>query len=240
MVQRGNVMLTSYFIIHQVGTTFDGTIVINGAVDLPFLNPRVEGNEAVFTTTWNRDYRLRADKDKLHVTLAYSHGGKDEGFAVRVPEAETKPPKFIPLPSLSPVPVNGLAQTPPMGWNSWNHFGSNVDDSIVRAAADKLVSSGLSSLGYVYINIDDCWEGTRDPNGNIVPNGKFPDMKALADYVHERGLKLGWEVTGMKSRMQKPTHPGASITLNMTGAVLPEFIPISSCKPLFRKWELPW
>ena len=191
MVQRGNVMLTSYFIIHQVGTTFDGTIVINGAVDLPFLNPRVEGNEAVFTTNWNRDYRLRADKDKLHVTLAYSHGGKDEGFAVRVPEAETKPPKFIPLPSLSPVPVNGLAQTPPMGWNSWNHFGSNVDDSIVRAAADKLVSSGLSSLGYVYINIDDCWEGTRDPNGNIVPNGKFPDMKALADYVHERGLKLG-------------------------------------------------
>jgi len=191
MVKRGNVMLTSYFIIHQDGTTFDGTIVINGAVDLPFLNPRVEGNEAVFTTTWNSDYRLRADGDKLHVTLAYSNGGKDEGFAVRVPEAETKPPKFIPLPSLIPVPENGLAQTPPMGWNSWNHFGSNVDDSIVRAAADKLVSSGLSSLGYIYINIDDCWEGTRDPNGNIVPNGKFPNMKALADYVHKRGLKLG-------------------------------------------------
>jgi alpha-galactosidase len=78
-----------------------------------------------------------------------------------------------------------------MGWNSWNHFSSRVNDSIVRASADRLVSSGLAAAGYQYINIDDCWEGSRDANGNIVPNGKFPDMKALADYVHSKGLKLG-------------------------------------------------
>ena len=78
-----------------------------------------------------------------------------------------------------------------MGWNSWNHFGNNVDDSIVRTTAAKLVNSGLAAAGYIYINIDDTWEGSRDSTGNIIPNEKFPDMKALADYVHSRGLKLG-------------------------------------------------
>jgi alpha-galactosidase len=78
-----------------------------------------------------------------------------------------------------------------MGWNSWNHFGNRVDDAIVRHAADALVSSGLAKLGYVYINIDDCWQGGRDVQGNIVTNKKFPDMKGLADYVHGKGLKLG-------------------------------------------------
>lgn len=84
-----------------------------------------------------------------------------------------------------------LVATPPMGWNSWNHFGDKVDDKVIRAAADALVSSGLRDAGYVYVNIDDTWEGSRDANGNIHPNSKFPDMKALADYVHSRGLKLG-------------------------------------------------
>jgi alpha-galactosidase len=83
------------------------------------------------------------------------------------------------------------ASTPPMGWNSWNHFGRNVSDADVRAAADALVSSGMKDAGYVYVNIDDGWQGTRDSNGNIRGNDKFPDIKALADYVHSRGLKLG-------------------------------------------------
>lgn len=83
------------------------------------------------------------------------------------------------------------AATPPMGWNSWNHFGRDVSDADVRAAADALVSSGMKDAGYVYVNIDDGWQGTRDVNGNIRANSKFPDMKALADYVHARGLKLG-------------------------------------------------
>jgi len=85
-----------------------------------------------------------------------------------------------------------LAPTPPMGWNSWNHFGCKVNDTIVRAEADTMVSSGMKAAGYEYVNIDDCWEGVRDSKGFIHPNdARFPDMKALADYVHSKGLKLG-------------------------------------------------
>jgi alpha-galactosidase len=78
-----------------------------------------------------------------------------------------------------------------MGWSSWNHFGGSVDDKIVRETADAMVNSGMAAAGYVYVNIDDTWEGGRDAQGNIFSNQKFPDMKALADYVHGRGLKLG-------------------------------------------------
>jgi len=84
-----------------------------------------------------------------------------------------------------------LAATPPMGWNSWNHFAGRVDDADIRAAADAMVSSGMRDAGYLYVNIDDTWEGQRDANGVIHANEKFPDMKALADYVHSKGLKLG-------------------------------------------------
>ena len=84
-----------------------------------------------------------------------------------------------------------VAATPPMGWNSWNHFAEKVNDAVVRAAADALVSSGMRDAGYVYVNIDDTWEGKRDEKGFIHSNEKFPDMKALADYVHSRGLKIG-------------------------------------------------
>jgi alpha-galactosidase len=84
-----------------------------------------------------------------------------------------------------------LAATPPMGWNSWNHFADKVTDTDVRAAADALVATGMKDAGYVYVNIDEGWEGSRDSEGNIRPNSKFPDMKALSDYVHAKGLKLG-------------------------------------------------
>jgi alpha-galactosidase len=83
------------------------------------------------------------------------------------------------------------AETPPMGWNSWNHFGVNIDDATIRKQADAMVSSGMRDAGYTYINIDDGWEGTRDAYGLIRSNSKFPNMKALADYVHKKGLKLG-------------------------------------------------
>jgi alpha-galactosidase len=83
------------------------------------------------------------------------------------------------------------APTPPMGWNSWNHFARKVDDATIRAQADAMVSTGMRDAGYVYINIDDTWQGERDAQGVIYPNGKFPDMKALADYVHSKGLKIG-------------------------------------------------
>lgn len=86
---------------------------------------------------------------------------------------------------------NKLARTPPMGWNSWNVWGLSIDDAKVRAAADAMVTSGLADCGYQYINIDDGWEAGRDADGRIQCNEKFPDMKALADYVHSKGLKLG-------------------------------------------------
>ncbi len=88
-------------------------------------------------------------------------------------------------------PARPVAQTPPMGWNSWNHFAEKVTDADVRAAADALVSSGMRDAGYVYVNIDDTWEGKRDAGGVIQTNEKFPDMRALADYVHSKGLRLG-------------------------------------------------
>src|SRR5215831_18449637 len=84
-----------------------------------------------------------------------------------------------------------VAATPPMGWNSWNHFRDKVDDATIRAQADAMVSSGMRDAGYIFINIDDTWESERDAEGNIRTNSKFPDMKALADYVHSKGLKLG-------------------------------------------------
>ncbi len=84
-----------------------------------------------------------------------------------------------------------IALTPPLGWNSWNCFGCDVTGANVRAAADAMVASGLINHGWTYINIDDCWEDGRDAGGYILSNEKFPDMKALADYVHGKGLKIG-------------------------------------------------
>jgi alpha-galactosidase len=90
--------------------------------------------------------------------------------------------------SMAQVP---LAATPPMGWNSWNHFAGKIDDATVRTQADAMVSSGMRDAGYVYVNIDDTWEGERDAQGVLHTNNRFPDMKALSDYVHGKGLKLG-------------------------------------------------
>ena len=79
-----------------------------------------------------------------------------------------------------------------MGWNSYNYYKLNVTDAQVRATADAFVSSGLRDAGFTYIVIDDMWASGRDGSGNLIPNkGKFPDMKALAEYVHGKGLKFG-------------------------------------------------
>jgi len=88
---------------------------------------------------------------------------------------------------------NGLAKTPPMGWNSWNKFACNVSEDLIKKMADALVSTGMRDAGYQYVVIDDCWQVDRDSQGNIVPDSKrFPSgMKALADYIHAKGLKFG-------------------------------------------------
>ena len=86
-----------------------------------------------------------------------------------------------------------LAQTPPMGWNSWNKFQCDVNEQIVREIASAMATNGMKDAGYQYINIDDCWQGERDAQGFIQADAKkFPSgIRALADYVHSKGLKLG-------------------------------------------------
>ncbi|OEL20925.1 Alpha-galactosidase [Dichanthelium oligosanthes] len=89
---------------------------------------------------------------------------------------------------------NGLGRTPQMGWNSWNHFGCGINEDLIKQTADALVNTGLAKLGFEYVNIDDCWaESDRDYQGNFVAHRQtFPSgIKALADYVHAKGLKLG-------------------------------------------------
>jgi alpha-galactosidase len=88
---------------------------------------------------------------------------------------------------------NGLALTPPMGWNSWNKFACDNNEQTVRDTADAMASSGMRDAGYQYVVIDDCWQTARDANGFIIADAKkFPSgIKALADYVHSRGLKFG-------------------------------------------------
>jgi alpha-galactosidase len=105
----------------------------------------------------------------------------------------------------------GLAKTPQMGWNSWNKFGCNVSEQLIRETADAMVSSGMRDAGYRYINIDDCWHGERDDRGFIQANKeRFPSgMKALSDYVHSKGLKLGiYSDAGFKTCGGKPGSRG--------------------------------
>jgi alpha-galactosidase len=95
--------------------------------------------------------------------------------------------------SLNAQKFEGLALTPPMGWNSWNTFQCNVDEALIREMADAMISSGMKDAGYKYLVIDDCWHGKRDSLGFIHPDPqRFPSgMKALSDYVHSKGLKFG-------------------------------------------------
>ena len=127
---------------------------------------------------------------KLLLTIR-GRSGEMKSVGEKVSKEATMPPAPLPLPALKDLPDNGLAKTPPMGWNSWNKFAGKVNDASVREMADAMVSSGMRDAGYLYINIDDTWELGRDVNGNITSNRKFPDMKALADYVHSKGLKIG-------------------------------------------------
>ncbi|MDB4881431.1 MAG: glycoside hydrolase clan, partial [Gemmatimonadetes bacterium] len=133
--------------------------------------------------------------DQLHVTMrrrippgaapaAAANNRPMELVAHRVAPSEGAMPAKIALPARHVVKDNGIARAPAMGWNSWNKFAGRVDDASVRAMADAMASNGMKEAGYQYINIDDTWEGdARDAQGNIATTRKFPDMKALADYV---------------------------------------------------------
>jgi alpha-galactosidase len=175
-----------------------GVITSQWYGDLPMLDLRVDHDRLIFKI-YNGNPRLtphdltaRIEGRRLVLTgrlwdddlNATAHPATpSELAALRFPTYTLPPPR--------PVPDNGLARTPPMGWSSWNKFGEAIDDKTVRQTADALVATGLRDAGYVYVNIDDGWQGARDAHGVLQPNAKFPDMKALADYVHARGLKLG-------------------------------------------------
>jgi len=106
---------------------------------------------------------------------------------------------------------NGVALTPPMGWNSWNKFACNVSEDLIKSMADGMVGSGMKDAGYQYAVIDDCWQVSRDADGNIVADPKrFPSgIKALADYVHSKGLKFGiYSDAGEKTCAGRPGSMG--------------------------------
>ena len=89
--------------------------------------------------------------------------------------------------------VTSRPQTPIMGWSSWNHFHVNINEDIIKAQADFMVSTGMHEAGYNYVNIDDGFFGGRDAKGNIIPHPtRFPNgMKVVSDYIHSKGLKAG-------------------------------------------------
>jgi len=102
-----------------------------------------------------------------------------------------------------------LAQTPPMGWNSWNKFACDVSEKLIKETADAMVSSGMQAAGFKFVNIDDCWQVSRDAHGTIIADAeRFPSgIKALADYVHSKGLKLGIYTDAGRMTCQK--RPGS-------------------------------
>jgi len=109
---------------------------------------------------------------------------------------------------------NGLGLTPPMGYNTWNAFWCEIDESIIKATADAMVNLGLAAKGYTYLNLDDCWQLSRDTNGRIVEDKtKFPSgIKALGSYVHSKGLKFGlYSDAGFKTCQGRPGSLGYEV-----------------------------
>ena len=120
---------------------------------------------------------------------------------------------FLPLTVAAQTasPLANLARTPPMGWNSWNKFACNVSEELIRETADAMVASGMRDAGYQFIVIDDCWQIARDSTGTIVADPeRFPSgIKALADYVHAKGLKFGlYSDAGMFTCQRRPGSRG--------------------------------
>jgi alpha-galactosidase len=189
----------SFFALKQTGESLAGT---NEDRKMPFTGT-LQGNKLHLSSSikfGNNTYEfaldgVRQSPDKFEVTekapgVRPGEILESKGVLQRVDRAVVYPER-LPLPPLADQPDNGLVRTPPMGWNSWNHYHDRFDDATVRGMADAMVSSGMAAAGYQYIIVDEGWSSFRDANGNIVGNARFPDMKALADYVHSKGLKIG-------------------------------------------------
>ncbi|HUE21582.1 MAG TPA: glycoside hydrolase family 27 protein [Bryobacteraceae bacterium] len=199
----------SYFELKQSGETITGNTV-GGRAQLPIDGGAFRDGKLRFTVsftgrggqpgatppTFTTVYEGTLQGGKFAMTMTGGRAGRNgrgpsTGEFERAKAEAAMPPAKIALPELHDIRDNKLARTPPMGWNSWNKFAGAIDDKAVRGIADAMVSSGMQKAGYEYVNIDDTWELDRDANGNITTNTKFPDMKALADYVHSKGLKIG-------------------------------------------------
>jgi alpha-galactosidase len=190
-----------FFALHQRGQHVNGYELADGSKRLPLTGSlRIAGSgktelslvvspargtqhATVYRGTW-QDGKLTLVHQKDQDTVV-------NGEATRCSRSAALPPAPLPLPQAHSLPDNGLARTPPMGWNSWNRFAGSITDADIRAMADAMVATGMRSAGYQYINIDDTWEMGRNASGNMVANNKFPDMKALAEYVHSKDLKIG-------------------------------------------------
>jgi alpha-galactosidase len=165
----------------------NGTAVYGATPGRPFIcKVPVSGRRPMNFTAMNLPQSLQMDVSTGVITgIAPDSGDYKVNVIVKNAVGETS--RILKI-----ITGKGLALTPPMGWNSWNCWGLSVDDQKVRAAADAFINSGLADHGWTNINIDDGWESAeRNAKGEIGTNEKFPDMKALADYVHSQGLKLG-------------------------------------------------
>ena len=106
---------------------------------------------------------------------------------------------------------NGLGRTPQMGWNSWNHFHCNINQSVIMDTADAFISSGLNKFGYVYVNVYDCWAQSRDSKGVVQPDpDNFTDFQGMIDHVHSRGSSLACTVMRGPRRVQEGQDPSGT------------------------------
>jgi alpha-galactosidase len=191
---------TGYLELNQAGNTLSG-------IDIGFLKMPLQGSiqdrefhiKASFThaghtygVTYDGTVQPQGISMVEHKPVTINGGGEMEirGMLERTTRSEIYPAP-LPLPALQVLAPNGLAKLPPMGWNSWNKFHTMIDDRTVRETADTIISSGMNKMGYNYVLIDGGWQGNRDAQGNLQGNARFPDMKALVDYVHSKGLKIG-------------------------------------------------
>jgi alpha-galactosidase len=199
----GGPLMRAVLDLHQDGAVLTGTLVTH-MFDLPISGGSVEGDAVSFATSIERagqkmeiPFTGKIVDDKIELTVQPPGGMAPMTVLLRrATEEEVQAragavPEKIEPPEIRPLPDNGLARTPPMGWNSWNCFHLDISDAMIREIADAMVETGMRDAGYVYLNVDDGWQGERDADGVLHPNERFPDMTALANYVHERGLKLG-------------------------------------------------
>src|SRR3954447_22606093 len=164
------------FVLKADGGKVSGAVYAGNGSN-PITDGAINGDEVTFVARATT-YRARRSGEEMQVAIPGTRGATQMLAAHRVSREAAPPPKpSITLPEPRELPANGLARTPPMGWNSWNKFRTRIDDKLIREIADAMVSSRMKDAGYQFINIDDGWEGTRDGAGKIRSNERFPDMK---------------------------------------------------------------